>query len=209
MNYFIKDDKNINKYKVTILYDELKKIRKEIIDNCSEISKKECMGAVEPLSYVNSEIRNLSKNKVETLKNTFHFTYDLYEYPYLVLLIDRLLNGDVEAITEIRNMDMTKEKDIIIDRIETTLKEIKALDSERKEQKLIELNNLIDKLRVNISQKSVYEYYYKVQSVIKINFISSILISDLVKMEEFFGISLVNIENSNKNIKKVLSIKNK
>lgn len=42
-------------------------------------------------------------------RKRYRVIYDLYEYPYLVILIDQFLNGDVESLFEVLHPDFIKE----------------------------------------------------------------------------------------------------
>lgn len=100
----------------------------------------------------NENIRNFTytttgkeKEYFEETRDIYHFSYDKYEPPYLVALINRLLNDNSKVIDKILNYEISS-KSTIDDSIELTYQEFKRIDNEngtKRSEKLKELEDLL------------------------------------------------------------------
>ena len=199
MYYFSFIGNKIEKYEIDFDRKKLLQLREEIILNCSEIHHKEFEGVVGP-KMDHLKIKNFSKIKVgvkESRNNCgpdqslYYFSYDENEYPYLVTLIDRLLNGDIVVIDEFFNINLKKEKLPFQYRIEILLEEVSKISDmcvQEKIQKLLQLQEMIELSELNKNQKSVFEYYYKVRDYIYIEYIGEIEMSEWNHIQKFMGI---------------------
>lgn len=222
MIYFDKQEDKIEKYLVEFDQEELQKLKIEIINNCSEITHREYDGTVEPNYYDYLKIRNFKRRKIGTKehndslyypnKTLYHFSFDEYEYPYLVTLIEKILAGKTEAILEIFIPNTTKEKESLKTRIYKLTKEVDNLSASeliKNYSKLDKLQKLTKKLEINKNQKSVLEYYQKVQTLLTFKLIDSIELSSISRIEDFFEIPLYERGTTiNKNIQRVLKKSN-
>lgn len=217
MYYFLKKENKIEKYAIDFNREELQRLKVEIINNCSEIEHKEYESTRIPKRDDYLKIRNYKEKKIGKVegkgyspdKTLYHFSYDEYEYPYLIILINRLLNGDIDAIYEINNPNIEKEKtsfELRIKEASNKINQIDNLNTQVKIHKLNELQKLIETAKLNEQQKSVYEYYKKVQSLLIIKYESSIDVNILLNIQEFFGVQLNEINDIGENIKKVLKL---
>ena len=199
MYYFSCIDGKIEKYEIDFDRKKLLHLREEIILNCSEIHHKEYEGVVGP-KMDQLKIKNFNKIKVGVKEyrncclpdqSVYYFSYDENEYPYLVTLIDRLLNEDVEVIDEFLSINLKKEKLPFELRIQNLLEEasqISDLCVQEKIQKLLQLQEMLELSKLNKNQKSVFEYYYKVRDYIYIEYIGEIGISEWNHIQQFMGI---------------------
>lgn len=156
------------------LREELSKIRKEIIERCSEIIHHDYEDIKGPNIKDSLKIRNYihfpvsGNNKLEG--KVFRFVYEEYRFPYLVSLIDRLLRNDWRVIEELENIDFSKEVSLFEDKIECISKELDAIPNRNirdKRLKLNELEYLIIQSEYNRRQVSVIPYYQMVLDLLK------------------------------------------
>ena len=201
MNYFKKVDNKIEKYSVELDIEELKNLRKEIIDNCSNIVHKDYEDMLNfPTIGKYHEIRNDSMEMTNKTKSRFgfdltiwHYTYDEYIYPVLVIFIDRLLDGEVEAIDNIFSDDNNYLDVDQFDQLSKKLDVIDNLDIENKRKKLDELEKIIKKTSLHTNYDLIDEYYKKTQDLINLTYIDTIyiekveeVIEEVEKIETFF-----------------------
>lgn len=205
MIYFVKKENRIEKYEATFDKNEMEKLRIEIINKCSEI---------EHLDYVDTDgptyhddflhIRNLNRVKVGKREyndfysedeDLYHYTYDKYDFPYLVELINLIYMNNVPALDMILNPDYSYEQEPFEQRIKELTKKANHISNTKTREKITvleELEELVKKSQLNINQVSVKEYYPKVQKLIKLTFIDSIEISELNKILSFFSVEKIS-----------------
>lgn len=211
MLYFRKNDDVIEKYQVNFDKEKIKKLKQEIINNCSFITHIECESDYTPI-LSNEIVRNFTytptgkeREYFEETRDIYHYSYDRYEPPYLVALINQLLllNDNSKVIDQILNYEIAS-KSTIDDKIELAYKEFKEIDPEnatKKVEKLKELENLLKAKKLNINQQNIDLYYNQLIELIKFNLIDSLPINELNKIESFLEINLsseVEISDSNK-----------
>lgn len=211
MLYFRKNDDVIEKYQVNFDKEKIKKLKQEIINNCSFITHIEYEGDYAPI-LSNEIVRNFTytptgkeREYFEETRDIYHYSYDRYEPPYLVALINQLLllNDNSKVIDQILNYEIAS-KSTIDDKIELAYKEFKEIDPEnatKKAEKLKELENLLKAKKLNINQQNIDLYYNQLIELIKFNLIDSLPINELNKIESFLEINLSNeveISDSNK-----------
>lgn len=211
MLYFRKNDDVIEKYQVNFDKEKIKKLKQEIINNCSFITHIEYEGDYAPI-LSNEIVRNFTytptgkeREYFEETRDIYHYSYDRYEPPYLVALINQLLllNDNSKVIDQILNYEIAS-KSTIDDKIELAYKEFKEIDPEnatKKAEKLKELENLLKAKKLNINQQNIDLYYNQLIELIKFNLIDSLPINELNKIESFLEINLsseVEISDSNK-----------
>ena len=211
MLYFRKNDDVIEKYQVNFDKEKIKKLKQEIINNCSFITHIEYESDCAPI-LSNEIVRNFTytptgkeKEYFEETRDIYHYSYDRYEPPYLVALINQLLllNDNSKVIDQILNYEIAS-KSTIDDKIELAYKEFKEIDPEnatKKAKKLKELENLLKAKKLNINQQNIDLYYNQLIELIKFNLIDSLPINELNKIESFLEINLsseVEISDSNK-----------
>ena len=115
MFYYKENNGVIEKYAVDFDEKKITTLKYAIVENCSQIKHVEYKSAIIPRFEDKILIRNFQATKVgekeyfEETKDVFQFSYDEYEPPYLVTLIDKLLDLKPEALSEIFNYDIFSE----------------------------------------------------------------------------------------------------
>ena len=209
MLYFRKNDDVIEKYQIDFDKEKIKKLKQEIINNCSLIKHIEYESDYTPI-LSNEIVKNFTYTRTgkereyfEETRDIYHYSYDKYEPPYLVELINQLLNDNSKVIDQILNYEISSES-TIDDSIELAYKEFKEIDPEnvtKKAEKLKELEDLLKAKNYNINQQNIDLYYKELIELIKFNLIDSLPINELNKIESFLEINLsseVEISDSNK-----------
>ncbi len=200
MYYFINNGEKIEKYEVSFDKQQVKNLKDTIIDKCSFIEHQEFQSDYYPMFSDKKIIRNFQSTYIgkqdyfEETREVYSFSYDRYNPPYLVLLIDKLLNDDTEVISEILNYDVSP-KESIEDKINLVNKEFMEIDSENiyaKKLKLKELENLLKVKQLNQNQQTIDIYYQQLLELISFDFVESIDINELHKIEKFLGIKLLD-----------------
>lgn len=206
MIYFRKNDEVIEKYQISFDKEKIEKLKKEIINNCSFIKHEEYESDYSPI-FTNKIIRNFKytptgkeKEYFEETREIYRYSYDEYKPPYLVELINQLLNGNSKAIDKILNYDIST-KSTIDDRIDLANQEFNKIAPEdiiKKREKLKELEDLLNEKELNKNQQSIDVYYNQLVGLIKLDLIDSLPISELGRIESFLEINLSNkVEISN------------
>ena len=205
MNYFKKNGEVIEKYQVDFDKEEIEKLKKEIINNCSFIKHEEYESDYSP-RFTDEIIRNFTstptgkeKEYFEETRDIYRYSYDEYKPPYLVKLINQLLNGDLKAIDGILNYDISS-KSSIDDRINIANQEFTEIDPEnisKRKAKLEELEELLKAKELNKDQQSIDVYYNQLVGLIKFDLIDSLPTSELHRIESFLEIKLSGVEISN------------
>ena len=209
MLYFRKNDDVIEKYQMDFDKEKIKKLKQEIINNCSLIKHIEYESDYTPI-LSNEIVKNFTYTRTgkereyfEETRDIYHYSYDRYEPPYLVELINQLLNDNSKVIDQILNYEISSES-TIDDSIELAYKEFKEIDPEnvtKKAEKLKELEDLLKAKNYNINQQNIDLYYKELIELIKFNLIDSLPINELNKIESFLEINLsseVEISDSDK-----------
>lgn len=205
MLYFRKNDEVIEKYQVSFDKEEIEKLKKKIINNCSFIKHEEYESDYSP-RFTDEIIRNFTytptgkeKEYFEETRDIYRYSYDEYKPPYLVELINQLLNGNSKAIDKILNYDIST-KSTIDDRIDLANQEFNKIapeDITKKKEKLKELEDLLKAKELNKNQQSIDVYYNQLVGLIKFDLIDSLPISELGRIESFLEIKLSGVEISN------------
>lgn len=198
MYYFKCNGNQIDKYHVIFNKDEVKKLNQKIIQNCSFIEHKECDSDYSPRFDDINLIKNLhstfvgKKEYYEETRDLYHYSYDEYKPPYLVKLIKKLLNDDVNAIDQILNYDITPETSIDnkIKIVNQEFTEIADNDIVKKRLKLDELEKLLKSKDLNKNQQNICDYYEQLINLIDFNLVDSLELWELNRVESFLGIKL-------------------
>lgn len=207
MFYFVNNEGIIEKYQVNFDKDKIEKLKNDIIKNCSFIQHKEYESDYFP-RFRDEIIVNFTytptgeeKEYFEETRDIYHFSYDQYQPPYLVDLINQLLNGNSKAIDEIFNYDTSTLN--INDRIKIIndeFNEIPTDDIFKKKKKLNELEDLLKSKEINKNQQSIDVYYAQLLKLIKFNLIDSLPLCELVRINSFLEdkLSLKEVINVSK-----------
>ena len=218
MFYVIKNDETINKYQINFDKEEIEKIKKRIINNCSKRTHVIKESTLKPSELINNPLcerishlkkkntrRTTSYSDTSEDKIVYEYDYILITYPHLVFLVDKLLNDDETAIYNI--MDYKVEYPINYDEllIQENEKIHKFVDNNLEEviKKVENLKSLLEEKELNKNQQSTEIYYNQLIGLIKFNLIDSLQISELERIESFLNINLsreVEIGNSKESV---------
>ena len=202
MYYYTKKEEQIEKYEITFDEEKVKKVQKEIIDNCSEIVHEKYENDYSPRftsrEYSKGLIKNFNSENIgtkeyfEETRTMYLYTYDKYIPPKLVDLIDRLLEEDVTVLDEIFNYNDIKSPSKIdkkIKKLSSKLDKIDNLDTKNKKKKLNELEELLkEKQKLQKQLANINGYYQDLISLINFSLVDTISISELEKVEKFLEI---------------------
>lgn len=203
MNIFIEDKNRFFKYEVIIDREGLEELKYKIINEYSiieHIEKDDTFGFRDLSIYGYLRRRNYREKKIgvreyndfysmpETL---YHYSYDYYLFPYLIDLIDKVLEDKIDCLSDIYNINYSKELVPLDKRVEKINKEIDNLDNSnyKKIDRLNELKNLLEQIKLNKNQKNVYKAYELVRKHIKFRLIDSIDKKQVKNVVSFFQIN--------------------
>ena len=170
----------------------------------------------------NDIIRNYQERRTGEVKEYFEetrfiyeYSYDRYELPYLVNLLNELLSGKnvLEDILTYKDIDS-----LPIDiKIEEKEKEIKGIDDKNtkvKIEKLKEYEKLLKLKKLNENQKPLSLYYDKLISLFKFELEDTLSMEEVKRVQSFIGVNfllqkgIINYHDSKINNNKKIS-KNK
>lgn len=201
-NYIVPSDKKINKYEVIIDEEKLTILKEKIIEECGYIQRID-EDTTELPEVDNIHIRNYQEKVISMVnpkeafyyndKSVYHVTYLKYIDPYLVILIDNLLNGNLSSLKEIydsENQPKYSYSEYLLKRIESLEEKVSDLLSINNKEEVKYTLNLIKKLELlrkyNINQKSPIIYYEDVKNCIEIKLIDQIDKIETEKVLNFF-----------------------
>lgn len=208
------DGDNVNKYLVKYDKDKIKLLREEVIEKCSEIVYYEIdsvrrFGILECPTMYNYHCEKVGVHEYVDGPDEYiyHQTWNELKYPYLIMIIDDFISGNLGVLEEIYNPDFSKDNISFKERINICSKELDEivnLDIYNKERKLEELKDLLKLAELNKNQVPANGYYDKLRELIQFEFVSSIGRNDLEKVGEFFG--SIPYVTKDKNKKLILNI---
>lgn len=187
MNIIVEDKDSFFKYEVLVDKEELDKLKYKIINEYSIIEYVEkddtftCNISVNDFlrrrNFREKEIGVREYNDFYSMPETlYHYSYDYYHFPYLIDLIDKILEDENDYLSDIYNINYDKELVPLNKKVEKLNNEIDSLDNSdcKKMDKLNELKNLLEQIQLNKNQKNVYKAYDLVRKYIKFKLIDSI-----------------------------------
>ncbi len=182
---YIKEDEKVKLYDITINKNKLKKIKKDIINNCSTIEHKKeeasCYAALgwEPsINYEKGrqEVRNLKKKLLrieenknyrytyEAKENIYELEYDLYTYPDTDLLL--LINNAIQGFeNDACNLLMIASKVKPKKNIDLNISVKTTKDAQKAKEKL---DNILN------AKKRIDDYMSAIKNCISLVFVSEI-----------------------------------
>lgn len=220
MFIFVKTKDEILKYEVVFDKDVLSKLKYEIIDKCSLITHFDYKDTNLPKMYGIDDYlkyRNYSEIKVgireyndfySTPEDLYRIIYDKYTFPYLIELINKLLDNDINVLKEIYNINYKKEILSIDEKIERQKKLIEDLDNSKVDKKIEELEKmkvLIKQKDLNKNQVNVNKYYSKVKRIISFYLVDRISYREVKRVCNFYD-QIFDVQYIN-DIKKYIKIK--
>lgn len=178
--YFKKEFSSIIKYTASINYQELSKLKDEIITKCSLI-KPIVIPKTSTLPKEGPYIRSLSWYKVDNKEEYSYVTYNQYLPPKLVTHLENLLTTK-EYYCQTKNYPL---KDILnYESLEDIFSSPKDLIKNTYKDKITE-NKYLELLTLNNNQEPLSIYYQKVLSLIKLTPIDKISEEELLKLASF------------------------
>lgn len=193
--YSYDNEGNLLKYNVTFDREEVSRLKKEIIENCS-LRKFEIVKNVVNANIEKPYRKIISKRKIgmKMGKQTeedlplYEIKYYDIEYPQLVKLIDRLLRGDKYVLSDIMNYkDDRKLPQDILNSISKELSLISDFDYDKKISKLNELKNASEYLKDNENVEKTDKYLVKLISLIRYELVDTLSKEELSRYNEFFN----------------------
>ena len=199
MKYYNLKDDVIEKYNVTFDTKEIKKIKNEIINNCSDIVHMNYFSDYSPSFSKSDIIRNYQERRTGEVKEYFEetrficeYSYDRYAPPYLVNLLNDLLKGKnvLEDILTYKDIDSLP-IDIKIEKKEKEIKNIDDKNTKIKIEKLKEYEKLLELKKLNENQKSLSMYYDKLISLFKFELEDTLKIEEVKRVQQFMGLNFL------------------
>ena len=209
MYYYDIEDFEIVKYEVELNIEKLNLLKIQIVNECSEIVHKS-YETVNPSSHFNqSYIKNYlaqkTEKKDENNNDIYLISYDLYNVPYLVTLIDSLLNGNTSVINEIQNYKecFSIENSEICDTYNTLLNELNSVedikiygvqenmeDKSKRKDLLKQMEELLTKYqserKVSYDAKKIEKYRERVLNCIDFKLVKRISLKKFIEVINFF-----------------------
>lgn len=190
---YLQDGKNIYKYDIVFDKEKIEKLRIEIINNCSEIVHKEIIDSIGPDDRDILKIRNLVNHGFVGIHEYFEedvtlykYTYDEYQYPYIISLIDKLLSGKYYyEMFKNSNEEFITISEKINDLSKNIMNKNKINDLDYLEK----LKELIELQKYNKNQISAKKYYEIIDNEISFNLIDSVSLDEITKVMQFIGIT--------------------
>lgn len=199
MKYYNLKDDIIEKYNVTFDTKEIQKIKNEIINNCSDIVHMNYFSDYSPSFSKNDIIRNYQERRTGEVKEYFEetrfiyeYSYDRYESPYLVNLLNDLLKGKnvLEDILTYKVLDSLP-IDIKIEKKEKEIKGIDDKNTKLKIEKLKEYEKLLELKKLNKNQKPLSLYYDKLINLFKFELEDILSIEEVKRVQSFIGVNFL------------------
>ncbi len=187
MNIIVEDKDSFFKYEVIVDKEELEKLKYKIINEYSIIEHIEkddtltCNISVDDFlrrrNFREKKIGIREYNDFYSMPETlYHYSYDYYHFPYLIDLIDKILEDKNDYLSDVYSINYNKELVPLNKRVEKLNNEIDSLDNSdyKKMDKLSELKKILEQIQLNKNQKNVYKAYDLVRKYIKFKLIDSI-----------------------------------
>lgn len=206
MIYYHLEDDYIKEYNITVNKTKLKKLRQEVIENCSEIRHNIIETTRKPDE--NEHIYNLTYEIIGKKYNDYAnrekplylVEYDWYIYPNLVTIIDKLLYDNLDVLEDLYKVT------IEIDKEEEQLKELYTiLENAQKEYDYKLAGKTTGKIiafKKNQEQNIIKHYYKEVENCLTYKLEKKLSINTLMKVESFFEDTKAPISTANKILSK-------
>lgn len=191
MIYFrITSSGEIEKYEVTIDSDGLQEAKDESILNCGKKVRRSFTTTNSSITgkyYLNitrkyAGIKSYTDGPDEEL-----YTYDFIECErtYLSTLIDRIIKGDLSALGEIYEEDLSKEFNGLEEIKSQEEKVQETMDIDQKIKEIEKLKELYLSSKLNSDRKDISRYYVKAASMIDFKRIGTIKLEDYNRVMDF------------------------
>ena len=196
MEYIILSNDIIKKYNVSYDYDSVIDLKNRVIEECSEIKHVNFDNSYYPFREVSNDKEYRNKIPKGTYEKNgqyyYKYEYDEYNYPYLVSLINRLINNDNTAIKEIFNYNGLYDYYIVdIDKkINKLLLDIsnEEINIDDKINKTNDLKELLEKQKTLLLNDKVKNYYNELQELISFELIDEINYDEYKKVDKVLNL---------------------
>ena len=198
MEYIVVNNDKIKKYNVNFDKEVIINLKSKIIDECCEVKHETFLDTYYPFAktYDDCEYRNVKSlnNYHNSINNyVYNYEYDKYIYPYLVKIINRLLQGDKSSIE-----DLFKYKGLydyyikdIDDMINKFIDELSddEYDIDTKINKIELLKGLYVSKKAMVLNDKIKTYYDELQQLISFELIDEIELGDYQKINNMLDIN--------------------
>ena len=201
MIFYRKKEDSISKYDISYEINKMRELRDALIKNCS--SKKHVIkkSTVIPNISVDNHTSEITDLKVRNTgktasysdtsedKTVYEYDYIFVDYPYLVQLIDSLLEGDADSINEIMTYDIEypNNYDELIEETKNEIKDAVDNDPDYALVAIGDLKALLEEKELNKDAQSTEAYYQTLLSLFNYKFIDSMPISQIIAYKNFFS----------------------
>lgn len=214
--YYDIRDKYVKKYEVEINKENLKTLRKNIIDDCSIINYEEYKTTKEP-DLFDEHIRNYRSKKIGKItyndflsqdEDEYLVSYNYYNFSVLVSIIDSLLNDNTSIISILNDPDLLT-KSIDDEKIKSDIKlkeEIKILIDKGlyDEIDILVQNKIADEILKNQERLILEKKYLNlIKQSINLYFREKISLKELENIKYFFK-DIDTKNNTSSNLVKIL-----
>lgn len=185
MIYYKTTDIKKEKYEMTCDKQTLKRIKEDLIKNCSTmtIERKQYNSLSKPKNTDNNHIVVLGKKLISEVDgpfdttgedyNVYEYTYELYKHHKLVGIINGLINDKEDAITELNNYkieDISEQLNLAKENIET----------------IDDVENVKHLIQESANLNKIVDYLDQIKKAIKVTFIASIRLDILEEVDIFY-----------------------
>ena len=201
MIFYRKEEDSISKYDISYDINKMRELRDALIKNCS--SKKHIIkkSTVIPNISVDDHTAEITDLKVRNTgkttsysdtsedKTVHEYDYIFVNYPYLVQLIDSLLEGDANSINKIMTYDIEypNNYDELIEETKNAIKDAVDNDPDYALVAIGDLKILLEEKELNKDAQSTEAYYKTLLSLFSYKFIDSMPISQIIAYKNFFS----------------------
>ncbi len=191
---YVKEDNKIKKYEVEIDKDKLKQARIKIIINCSylthverKVREEDLPNEFDYLTYRNFNKEHLGIQDTNDFfssgwTNVYRVTYDKAEFPEIIKLIDRVLDGNYDDVISLLNYK-EKKKEKEKNKVDISISSIE--EAKKAKEKADEIIKKLYDEKLNEKRLSVDEFMDKVKDSIKLILVDEIELDDFNKIYNF------------------------
>ena len=194
--YFLVQNGDVfEKYLITYDKLELIQLKKELIEKCSTIYHQTAALTFSPLEYhfINGENRNVVELDEKSIpsKNIYfpevhQYSYDFYEYPKLVTIIDNILNGNIQSLLYAKFEEKVDYEKLIAYKNEK-INNLVTDNTQERNQMLKELDKLIILADYNKNQRGTLYYKERFEKIFAKELVDTIKVTDVKHTLEFFN----------------------
>lgn len=223
MYYYKIKDSYVIQYSVQIDIDRLKKLRTDIIENCSTIQHMHYKTIRRPNQYDTERIRNYRQKFVRVIQyndlckpddNEYDVEYDQLIHHDLVSYIDSLIKGNTCVIDKIENVQGTNydKEMVLLEEQEKLIKDLNSCNHNEVRAIVLSLNQNLEKLtqcskekELNKNQSPISFYQKQVLECIHLKEVSKLSLDTVIEIQDF--LKNYNENTAEDSLSKVLALK--